>query len=200
MGLWLVAGLGTAVLAQFRFLHRFLLHGGLFIDDKLRWALEIPWGLSLLVTHDPNGEVIGLQTVPPDLRPPVNIVHLAYNTMVGIGSALALLALWYGWTWWKRHRLPHSVWFLRATAVSGAAAVLAMETGWVTTEVGRQPFIVYGILRTADAVSPAPGIAFGFLAVTLIYAVLTVLTVFVMRRLARSHTVAAPQEREAVPA
>jgi cytochrome bd ubiquinol oxidase subunit I len=174
--------------------------GGLFIDDKLRWALEIPWGLSLLVTHDPNGQVIGLQAVPPDLRPPVNIVHLAYNTMVGIGSALALLALWYGWTWWKRHRLPLSVWFLRVTAVSGAAAVLAMETGWVTTEVGRQPFIVYGILRTADAVSPAPGIALGFFAVALIYAVLTVLTVFVMRRLARSHTVAAPQEREAVPA
>jgi cytochrome bd ubiquinol oxidase subunit I len=172
--------------------------GGLFIDDKLRWALELPWGLSLLVTHDPNGQVIGLQSVPPDLRPPVNVVHLAYNAMVGIGSALLLLALWYGWTWWRHHRIPRSVWFLRATAVSGAAAVVAMETGWITTEVGRQPFIVYGILRTADAVSPAPGIAFGFVAVTLIYAVLTVLTVFVLRRLARSHEVAAPQELEVV--
>ena len=106
--------------------------------------------------------------------------------------------LGYGWTWWRHHRIPRSVWFLRATAVSGAAAVLAMETGWITTEVGRQPFIVYGILRTADAVSPAPGIAFGFVAVALIYAVLTVLTVFVLRRLAHSHEVAAPQELEVV--
>ena len=94
--------------------------GGLFIDDRLRWALEIPWGLSLLVTHDPNGQVIGLQSVPPDLRPPVNVVHLAYNAMVGIGSALMLLALWFGWTWWRHHRIPRSVWFLRAVAVSGA--------------------------------------------------------------------------------
>ncbi len=174
--------------------------GGLFIDDKLRWALEIPWGLSLLVTHDPNGQVIGLQSVPPDLRPPVNVVHLAYNTMVGVGSALALLALWFGWTWWRHRRAPRSIWFLRAAAVAGPAAVLAMETGWTTTEVGRQPFIVYNVLRTADAVSPAPGIPLGFVAVTVIYAVLTVLTVFVLRRLAHSHDVAAPQElEEAVP-
>jgi cytochrome bd ubiquinol oxidase subunit I len=173
--------------------------GGIFLNDRLQWALEIPWGLSLLVTHDPNGEVIGLQSVPPDLRPPVNVVHLAYNTMVGMGSALMLLALWLGWTWWRKHRIPGSPWFLRATAVSGVAAVVAMETGWITTEVGRQPFIVYGILRTADAVSPAPGIALGFFAVAAIYAVLTVLTVIVLRRLARSHDVAAPQELEPVP-
>jgi cytochrome d ubiquinol oxidase subunit I len=174
--------------------------GGLFLNDRLQWALEIPWGLSLLVTHDPNGQVTGLQSVPPDLRPPVNVVHLAYDTMVGVGSALALLALWFGWSWWRHHRIPRPVWFLRAAAVAGPAAVLAMETGWTTTEVGRQPFIVYKILRTADAVSPAAGIPFGFVAVTAIYAVLTVLTVFVLRRLAHSHDVAAPQEvEEAVP-
>jgi len=173
--------------------------GGIFLNDRLQWALEIPWGLSLLVTHDPNGEVIGLQSVPPDLRPPVNVVHLAYNTMVGMGSALMLLALWLGWSWWRKHSIPGSPWFLRATAVSGVAAVVAMETGWITTEVGRQPFIVYGILRTADAVSPAPGIALGFFAVAAIYAVLTVLTVVVLRRLARSHDTAAPQELEPVP-
>jgi cytochrome d ubiquinol oxidase subunit I len=159
--------------------------GGIFLNDRLQWALEIPWGLSLLVTHDPNGEVIGLQSVPPDLRPPVNVVHLAYNTMVGMGSALMLLALWLGWSWWRKHRIPGSPWFLRATAVSGVAAVVAMETGWITTEVGRQPFIVYGI-------------ALGFFAVAAIYAVLTVLTVVVLRRLARSHEVAAPQELEPV--
>ena len=82
--------------------------------------------------------------------------------MVGIGSALLLLALWLGWSWWRRRRQPRSDWFLRAVAVSGAAAIVAMEAGWVTTEVGRQPFIVYGVLRTADAVSPAPGLHLGF--------------------------------------
>jgi cytochrome bd ubiquinol oxidase subunit I len=173
--------------------------GGIYVNDELRGALEIPWGLSFLVTHDFNGRVVGLESVPPDLRPPVNIVHLAYNTMVGIGSALALLALCLAWSWWRHHKVPRTVWFLRAVAISGAGAVLAMETGWITTEVGRQPFIVYGILRTADAVSPAPGIPLGFFAVSIMYAVLTVLTIFVLRRLAHSHNVAAPQELAAAP-
>jgi cytochrome bd ubiquinol oxidase subunit I len=170
--------------------------GGVYVDDELRWALEIPWGLSLLVTHDPNGEVIGLESVPPDLRPPVNVVHLAYNAMIGIGSALLLLALVLAWTWWRHRRPPESVWFLRAVAVSGVGATVAMEAGWVTTEVGRQPFIVYGILRTADAVSPAPGLYLGYYAVIVIYVLLTALTVVVLRRLARSHSMPAPQDAD----
>jgi cytochrome bd ubiquinol oxidase subunit I len=170
--------------------------GGIYVDDELRGALEVPWGLSLLVTHDPNGQVVGLESVPPDRRPPVNVVHLAYDAMVGIGSALLLLALWLGWAWWRRRRPPSSVWFLRAVAVSGIAAGIAMEAGWVTTEVGRQPFIVYGILRTADAVSPAPGLYLGFYAVIVIYVVLTGLTVYILRRLARTHATAAPQDGE----
>jgi cytochrome d ubiquinol oxidase subunit I len=172
--------------------------GGYYVDDELVWALEVPWGLSLLVTHDPNGEVVGLDSVPPELRPPVNVVHLAYNAMVGIGSALLVLALWLGWSWWRRRRIPATDWFLRAVAVSGVAAIVAMESGWITTEVGRQPFIVYGILTTADAVSPAPGLAIGFYAVVVIYLLLTALTVTVLRRLAGSHAMAAPQELEPV--
>ena len=154
----------------------------------------MPWGLSLLVTHDPNGEVIGLESVPPDLRPPVNVVHLSYNVMVGIGSAFLLLALWLGWSWWRSRKPPGSPWFLGAVVLSGPAAVLAMEAGWVTTEVGRQPFIVYDVLRTEDAVSPAPGLYLGFYAVLLIYILLTALTVFVLRRLAQTHSTPAPQE------
>jgi cytochrome d ubiquinol oxidase subunit I len=84
-------------------------------------------------------------------------------------------------------------------AVSGVAAVLAMEAGWVTTEVGRQPWTVYGILRTADAVSPAPGLYLGFYAVVVIYLLLTALTVFVLRRLARRADTAAPQEADVRP-
>ena len=168
--------------------------GGLYYGDELHGAIEVPWGLSLLVTHSPTGEVIGLESVAPELRPPVNVVHLSYNTMIGIGTALLLLAAWLGWAWWRRRRIPRTPWFLRAVAVSGAAAVLAMETGWITTEVGRQPFIVYGILRTADAVSPAPGLYLGYYAVVAIYLLLTALTVYVLRRLARHHDTAAPQE------
>jgi cytochrome d ubiquinol oxidase subunit I len=173
--------------------------GGIYYDDELHYAIELPYGLSLLIHHDPDGVVQGLEEFPEEDRPPVNVVHLAYNAMVGMGSALLLLALVFGWTWWRKHRIPTSAWFLRAVAVSGVAAIVAMEAGWVTTEVGRQPWIVYDILRTADAVSPAPGLYLGFYAVVIIYVLLTALTVFVLRRLARSPGTPAPQEIDAEP-
>ncbi|MGY1639227.1 cytochrome ubiquinol oxidase subunit I [Geodermatophilus sp. SYSU D00742] len=173
--------------------------GGIYVDDELRYALEIPAGLSLLIHHDPDGVVQGLEEFPADERPPVNVVHLAYNAMVGLGTALLLLSVWFGWVWWRRRRIPGTPWFLRAVAVSGVAAVVAMEAGWITTEVGRQPWTVYGILRTADAVSPAPGLYLGFYAVVVVYVLLTGLTVVVLRRLARSSATPAPQERDAAP-
>jgi cytochrome d ubiquinol oxidase subunit I len=172
---------------------------GVYYDDGLHYALEIPNGLSLLIHHDPDGVVTGLEEFPADERPPVNVVHLAYDAMVGSGSGLLLLAAVFGVNWWRRRRIPGTPWFLRAVAISGVAAVLAMEGGWITTEVGRQPWIVYGILRTADAVSPAPGLFVGFYAVVVIYLVLTGLTTFVLRRLARSPDTAAPQEVDAGP-
>jgi cytochrome d ubiquinol oxidase subunit I len=173
--------------------------GGLYYDDELHYAIEIPFGLSLLIHHDINGVVVGMEDIPVDERPPVNVVHIAYNVMVGVGSALLLLAFLFGWTWWRRRRLPKSSWFLRAVAVSGVGAIVALEAGWITTEVGRQPWIVYGILRTADAVSPAPGLFLGFYAVVAIYLALTALTVFVLRRLAHHHDTPAPQEVDAAP-
>ena len=163
--------------------------GGLYYDDELHYALEVPAGLSLLIHHDPSGVVTGLEETPPENRPPVNVVHLAYNVMVGAGSALAALALAYGFAWWRRRSWLENRWFLRAVAVSGLAAVAALETGWTTTEVGRQPWVVYNHLRTADAVSPAPGLFTGFYAVIVIYALLTVATVYVLRRLATRHDV-----------
>jgi cytochrome d ubiquinol oxidase subunit I len=172
---------------------------GLYYDDELHYALEIPNGLSLLIHHDADGVVLGLEEFPADERPPVNVVHLAFDVMVGLGTALLLLALVFAWTWWRHRRLPGSPWFLRAVAVSGVAAIVAMEAGWVVTEVGRQPWIVYGILRTADAVSPAPGLYLGFYAVVVIYLLLTALTVFVLRRLARNSDTPAPQEVDAEP-
>ncbi|NMH97644.1 cytochrome ubiquinol oxidase subunit I [Pseudonocardia sp. K10HN5] len=169
--------------------------GGVWVDGDLHGALRVPYGLSLLVTHSLDGTVTGLDVAPVDLRPPVDVVHLSYNLMVGLGFALVLLAVWLGWVWWRRRRLPGSRWFLRAAAASGVAAVLAMEGGWVTTEVGRQPWIVYELVRTADAVSPAPGLRYGFYAVLAVYTVLTVATVYTLRRLAGRHDrPVAPQE------
>ncbi|BBG00407.1 hypothetical protein PSA01_65240 [Pseudonocardia saturnea] len=93
--------------------------GGTYRDDELHYAPEIPYGLSLLVHHDPNGVVLGLEEFPEEDRPAGNVVHLSYNVMVGIGFALLALAAWLGWAWWRRRRIPDTRWFLRATGLSG---------------------------------------------------------------------------------
>jgi cytochrome d ubiquinol oxidase subunit I len=165
--------------------------GGFAADGEMRYAIEIPSGLSLLVGFSPDTVVQGLERVPPADRPPVTPVHLAFDAMVGMGSFLLLLSAWFAVTWWRRRDLPRSRWFLRLAAVSGVAAVVAVECGWVVTEVGRQPWVVYGKLRTIDAVNPAPGLWVGFVIVSLVYLVLTVALVYVLRRMAR-----APQEPE----
>ena len=171
--------------------------GGLFYGGRLHGALRIPDGLSLLLRLNPNGKVTGLNSVPPADRPPVEIVHFAFDAMVGIGFALLALGAWLAWSWWRRRDLPRTRWFLRSAALSGVAAVVAMESGWVATEVGRQPWIVYHVLRTSSAVNPAPGLANGVWPVIAVYAALTVATVYVLRRLARSRPVPiAPQESD----
>jgi cytochrome d ubiquinol oxidase subunit I len=170
--------------------------GGIFMDNELRYEIAIPRGLSLLVHHDPNAEVIGLDSVPAEQRPPVNLTHLSYDTMVGIGFALAALAAWTAFAWWRRRDVPRTRWYLRAVAVSGIAAVTALEAGWVATEVGRQPWIVYQIQLTSEAVSTAPGLRYGFYTVVIVYIVLTGMTVYVLRRLAGRQPARAPQEAE----
>ncbi|GAA3970448.1 cytochrome ubiquinol oxidase subunit I [Actinomadura viridis] len=171
--------------------------GGVVIDGELRYSLDIPYGLSLLAHWDPNAEVTGLNEVPEQDRPPVNIVHWAFQIMVAIGFALLALGIWLGVYWWRRRELPRTRWFLRASACAGVAAVIALEAGWVVTEVGRQPWIVYQVMRTSEAVNPAPGLVWGFVLLCVVYLVLTVATVYVMRRLARATPVPiAPQERD----
>jgi cytochrome d ubiquinol oxidase subunit I len=171
--------------------------GGIAVDGQLRYALEIPYGLSLLAHWDPNAVVAGLADIAPVDHPPVTIVHLAFDVMVGLGFALLALGVWAALAWRRRRELPRSRWFLRASAVCGVAAVLALEAGWTVTEVGRQPWIVYGVLRTADAVNPAPGLVWGFVLVATVYAMLTVASVYVLRRMARGAPVpSAPQEAD----
>jgi cytochrome d ubiquinol oxidase subunit I len=166
--------------------------GGIYADGEMRYALEIPNGLSLLAHWDPDARIIGLEEFAPADRAPVNIVHWSFQIMVAIGFALLALAGWLGLVWWRRRRPPRTPWFLRAAACSGVAAALAIECGWVTTEVGRQPWIVWGHLRTAEAVTPMPGLTVGLVVVSLVYLALTIATVVVLRRIARAPL--APQE------
>jgi cytochrome d ubiquinol oxidase subunit I len=176
--------------------------GGVYLDGELRYAVEIPNALSLLTHFDPGAKVLGLDQAPRPFQPPVNVVHLSFQVMVAIGFGLVALAAWFAWSRWRDRETRLSPWFLRAAALSGVGAVLAMEAGWVVTEVGRQPWVVYGILLTKDAVNPAPGLRAGLVAVLLVYTALTLATVFVLRQLAKAGPVPAggiaPQESPGV--
>src|SRR4029079_16868013 len=113
------------------------------------------------------------------------MLHWAFDTMVGICSVMILLGLWFGFVWWRRRDIPQTKWFLRAVAVSGVAAVVALECGWILTEVGRQPWIVYNVMRTEDAVTHAQGIWVTFTLVLLLYAVLGTVLVLTLRAMSR---------------
>jgi cytochrome bd ubiquinol oxidase subunit I len=151
--------------------------GGLTPDGTVAGGIPIPWFDSMLAGFSPSTRVRGLTAVPPSTRPTIplaNIVHTAFDIMVVLGSLLLLLALWYGIVLLCRRRLPESRWFYRAAAVSGVAAVVCMEAGWVTTEVGRQPWIVYGYMYVADAVTNigATSLWASFAVVLLVYALI----------------------------
>jgi cytochrome d ubiquinol oxidase subunit I len=146
-----------------------------------RYAIEIPGGLSFLAFGDRSARVVGLKDLPRDEWPPVLPVHLAFQVMVAIGSWLALLALWAGLLAWRR-RLFDSRVFLRATFWSTALGFIAIEAGWIVTEVGRQPWIIQGVMKTAEAVTPMPGLAIPFVLFTVIYLVLAAVVVALIRR------------------
>jgi cytochrome d ubiquinol oxidase subunit I len=168
--------------------------GGFYVDGHVVGGLPIPDGLSFLAFHDPSAKVTGLDSVPARDRPPVNVVRTAFQLMVGIGTVMLGLAVWFAIAWRRRRDLPSSRWFLRAALLAGPAAVLALEAGWVTTEVGRQPWIVYRIMRVRDAVTDAAGIRYGYFGLLVVYAALTVATVLVLRRLAGRPLAAADDE------
>lgn len=149
---------------------------------ETRWAIEIPNGLSLLAHRDPRAVVTGLDAFPPDEWPPVPIVHLAFQVMVALGSIMAAIALWSLVTLWRRRPLERSRGLLRALVLAAPAGFIAIEAGWTVTEVGRQPWIIYGIVRTADAVTPMPGLVVPFVLFTLLYVFLAVIVVALLRR------------------
>jgi cytochrome bd ubiquinol oxidase subunit I len=147
--------------------------------------VEVPKMLSVLAFHDPDATVKGLEIVPPRDRPPVTIVRIAFQTMVGIGTGLAALGAWFFVVWLRRHRLPRSVWFYRAVMAAGPLAFVALIAGWVTTEVGRQPWIVYEVMRTEQAVTSSSGLAVGYVFLVLVYLGLGAAVYWLLRRLTR---------------
>jgi len=161
-----------------------LLLGGIPNDETRTTdlALSIPRGLSFLLTDHLNARVVGLDATPQADWPNVRLVHWSFDLMVAAGMALLVLAGWSGWLWSRRRRLADHPWLLRALVAGGPLGFVAIEAGWVVTEVGRQPWIIYGVMRTRDAVTPMPWIAAPFVVFTGLYVFLACIVVFVLRR------------------
>jgi cytochrome d ubiquinol oxidase subunit I len=159
---------------------------GWYDDGEVKGGIAIPYLLSLLAFHDPNAEVTGLDSVPEEDQPPVNVVRYAFQTMVGIGTYLAALGALYLYVWVRRRRLPQSRWFLRAVVLAGPLSLVALVAGWVVTEVGRQPWVVYEVMRTSEAVTGASGVPVGYATLVVVYSALLVAVVWVLRRLSRA--------------
>ncbi|MEO7197068.1 MAG: cytochrome ubiquinol oxidase subunit I, partial [Solirubrobacterales bacterium] len=169
--------------------------GGICTDDGVKYGIGIPGLDSLLVGFSTDTVVTGLDQIPDDQEPPSNtMLHLAFDAMVGIGTALLALAAWFGWSWWRRKDIPASIWFLRAVGLSGIATVVALEAGWIVTEVGRQPWIVYEQMRTSEAVTNAGGLWFVFGGAVLLYAGLGTIAVIALRRIARDADAPGPRD------
>jgi cytochrome d ubiquinol oxidase subunit I len=149
---------------------------------ETRWAIEIPKALSLLSFHDPDAEVKGLEAFPEDEWPPVLIVHLAFQVMVGLGTIMAIVSAWSLWALWRREELAMRRHLLRALVAVAPMGFIAIEAGWTVTEVGRQPWIIYGIVRTADAVTPMPGLVYPFALFTALYIFLALVVVWLLYR------------------
>jgi cytochrome bd ubiquinol oxidase subunit I len=150
-------------------------------------GLAIPDLLSLLAYHDPNATVRGLDSVPADDRPPaINVIRFAFQAMVGIGTLLALVGAGVLWVRWRRRRLPESRWFYRVLVLCGPLSLVALLCGWVVTEVGRQPWVVYGVMRTEQAVTGASGIPVGYATLAVVYVGLIGAVWWILRRLARA--------------
>jgi len=170
---------------------------GWYDKGEVRFGIGVPKALSLLAFHDIDARVQGLDAVPPSQRPPVNVVRVAFQTMVGIGTMLASLSVLVLVVRLRRRRLPQSPWFYRALAAAGPLSVVALIAGWVTTEVGRQPWVVYRVMPTSQAVTGAGGIPLGYAGLWAVYLAVAVGVVWLLRRLARKPMELAPSDSDA---
>lgn len=163
--------------------HQPLHIGGIVVNGEVRYAIKLPDGLSLLAARSPNAYVRGLDKIAVRNQPPVPVVRTSFQIMVAVGFGLLGLSVWFAWCLWRRKRLPASRLFWLFAVLAGPAAVVALETGWTVTEVGRQPWIVYGVLRVRDAVTQASNLRIGYAVLVVVYAAMTVATVIVLRQL-----------------
>ncbi|HKC29636.1 MAG TPA: cytochrome ubiquinol oxidase subunit I [Jatrophihabitans sp.] len=160
--------------------------GGIYVNGKIYAGIKIPKLDSILVGFGPNTKVVGWDSVPGSQRPPAAwLIHLAFDVMVGLGSLLLLVCLWAAFTWSRKRRLPNPRLFWWAGALSGLMAIAAMECGWIVTEVGRQPWVVYKRMTTADAATTNGGVLASWTLVIIVYAVLGVTTILILRMLSR---------------
>jgi cytochrome d ubiquinol oxidase subunit I len=168
---------------------------------ETRYAIEVPYVLSILAYGDPHATVKGLNDFSADVRPPVAIVHISFQIMVACGVAMMLVALWAAWRYLRgrsNQRWLDSKWFLRLLVAAAPLGFIAIETGWTVTEVGRQPWIIYGVMRTSEAVTPMPGLIVPFITFTVLYIFLAVITVWLLlRQVAASPRDPEPMAKEA---
>jgi cytochrome bd ubiquinol oxidase subunit I len=172
--------------------------GGILINGQVYFGASIPGFDSILVGFNPHTRVIGWDSVPVSQRPPLpTLIHLSFDVMVGLGMFLFALAAWQGWWWWFHRRLLLTAWFLVPSAVGGVAAVTAMEAGWVVTEVGRQPWIIYHVLLVSDAVTPSSGVTVTLAVILVLYAILTVVSIGIPMIMSRRWRRETPAEEAA---
>jgi cytochrome bd ubiquinol oxidase subunit I len=170
---------------------------GWYEGGEVKYGVKVPRLLSLLSFHDPDARVRGLDAVPPRDRPPVNVVRVSFQLMVAIGTAMAALGAVFLLVRWRRRRLPESRWFYRAVVLAGPGSLVALIAGWVTTEVGRQPWVVYGVMRTSQAVTGADGIPVGYATLAVVYAAVGAGLVWILRRLAAAPLDHGPEPEQA---
>ena len=168
--------------------------GGLpFQDEQVtKYAIEIPHGLSLLAFHTPNALIKGLDQEPSKDWPNVRMVHICFQVMVGCGSLLSLFAIVAAWLSWKKGPLSKQKLFLKALVLVGPLGFVALEAGWMVTELGRQPWIIYHLMRTKDAVTSMPNIIVTFLVMTFVYFVLGIIVAWLLSK----HVIALPDRKQ----
>lgn len=150
--------------------------------EETHYSLDIPYLLSILAFADPNAEVKGLKDFPVEDRPPVAVTHIAFQIMIGLGTLMALTAVIVLLCWWRKPEYLTHPRLLKLLIVNGPAGVLAVQAGWVVTEVGRQPWVVHGYLRTADAVTPMPGVQYSLMLFTALYLLLGWVVIALLKR------------------
>lgn len=171
-----------------------VLGGALTKDNKIKFGIEIPYALSILAHGTPGAEVIGLNDIPKDEQPPL-FIHYLFNAKIVFGMILALVAAVFVIQWRRKKEIPRSRLMLWAIILCAPLAMLAIETGWIFAEVGRQPWILRGYMKTAEGATESGHVDTMLVLFALLYVVLAVTIVVVLRRMFRRNT--AEQEMEA---